>query len=622
MLLEFISILRIYLKKKNLIIFFSASVFSVYFLIEMLTFSVNFPRIDDWSSVFAAIYYQQSNPVWLDAVFYTGNEHLVWFSRFLMMFILLINSYNVIHVNILDWGLLSASVILFWYLLKKTDSRLVWLVIPISALLFNPKIFFGSIIASFGLAWHLTLFFSICIIVLFSKERLSKKLFVIAMIISILSSFSTVLGVLTWFVGFIFLIKNIKQNKFYLIIWTTVVLIIALLFYILSSSEKGVLDISNVLTVNGVLYSLEYVVNPYTIAPDALKHILGFLILVVSSLLSIFFIFKKNTRSFPWIMCIVLGILFTVLTTVGRLDVRPPHQSYFIIMSTITEIGLLVLFSILFLERKTFKSKLLSKFITIIFFIFIILQVSMLGSTYVYYIDKIHDGDLEKTKEISYSCFDLPSNHDNTCRKFYISGDPSRVLQDWELSKSDTFTVINFFIANKLALFSNNDFFTHLETKRNSLINNVNNATQSTTIQGDVQMINEKLINKNDIIHVKENFVKLKGWIKNDSVKPKMILLVDNIPFMLADQNLINKSNVLTTNSGMEEVMFWTFSFFPAYLEDGCHMISIIGLSGDQIFNINEKFTLCYDSPKKYIPGNLYPNYFQDIIKKIINLFN
>ena len=109
------------------------------------------------------------------------------------------------------------------------------------------------------------------------------------MIISILSSFSTVLGVLTWFVGFIFLIKNIKQNKFYLIIWTTVVLIIALLFYILSSSEKGVLDISNILTVNGVLYSLEYVVNPYTIAPDALKHILGFLILVVSRLKKHFF---------------------------------------------------------------------------------------------------------------------------------------------------------------------------------------------------------------------------------------------------------------------------------------------------------------------------------------------
>ena len=620
--MEFNSILTTYVKKKNLVIFFSASIFSVYFLIEMLTFSLNFPRIDDWSSVFAAIYYQQSNPVWLDAVLYTGNEHLVWFSRIVMMSLLLINSHNVIHVNILDWGLLSASVILFWYLLKKTDSRLVWLVIPISALLFNPKIFFGSIIASFGLAWHLTLFFSIFIIILFSKERLSKKWFIVAIIISILSSFSTILGVLTWFVGFIFLLKNIKQNKFYFIIWTSLVLIIGLLFYILSSSETGTRDISDVLTINGFLYSLEYVVNPYTISPDTLKHILGFLILLVSSLLSIFFIFKKNTRSFPWIMCIVLGILFTVLTTVGRLDVRPPHQSYFIIMSTITEIGLLVLFSILFLQRKTFKSKLLSKFITIIFFIFIILLVSILGSTYVYYIDKIHDGVLEKTKEISYSCFDLPSNPDNTCRKFYIAGDPSREFQDWELSKSDTFTIINFFIGNKLALFSNDDFFTNHETKRTSLINNVNNVTQTTVIQGDVEMINEKSINKNDIIHVKENFVELKGWIKKENAEPKMILLVDNIPFTIADQNLINKSNVLTTNSGIGEVMFWSFSFFPAYLEDGCHMISVIGLSGDQIFNINEKFTLCYDSPKKYTPGNLYPNYFQDIIKKLVKLFN
>ena len=37
----------------------------------------------------------------------------------------------------------------------------------------------------------------------------------------------------------------------------------------------------------------------------------------------------------------------------------------------------------------------------------------------------------------------------------------------------------------------------------------------------------------------------------------------------------------------------WTIVFFPAFLENGCHKISIGGINENIKFNINKEFTLC-----------------------------
>ena len=580
---------------------------------------MNFPFSDDWEGVYAAIFFQQQNPLWIDTILQFGNEHLLIVYRILMMFIFSINSYNVIHINILSWGLLVSSLILLYHILKKTDSRLVWLIIPISALIFNPKVFTGTIVASYGLVWNITFFFVFCLITVFLKEKISKKWFFVAIIIATLSSFSSVLGTLSWLVGFLFLIKIQKENKHRIILWVFSASIISVFFYSLSSPNSVSTELSDVLTFDGLRYSLEYIVNPYTLAPNILKHILGFSVIFVSIGLSIFFIIKKIHKATPWIITLMLGMLYTIFTTIGRFNVRPPHMEYFIIMSTTTEIALLVLFSILFLESKKFRNKQIRQSIKIIFVLFIIFQISLLSATYVYYIDKIHDGYLEERKEKRYLCFDLPSNTNDSCFKFSMHSDPSRKFnKDPNSAESDIFTVINFFIFNKMAIFSNDDFFKQQQSERNLLIKDVNSKSNIFNVEGDIQTLNNEIIKNDSKIYLKENFVNLNGWVKSENNDiTSLILFVDQIPFL--STNLI--TNQHTSESISDNNLFWEISFFPAYLEVGCHSLSVKGMNEDTLFIIDKNFTLCVESSKNYSPGELNPSTFNDIKTKIFAKF-
>ena len=608
-------------KYKTIICIFSISVFSTYFLIEILIFSVNFPRADDWPSIFAAIYFQQNNPLWVDSILGAGNEHLLFVYRILMMSVFQINSYNIFHINILNWGLLVSSIVLFYQILKKTDSRLTWLIIPISAFVLNPKIFFGSIVASIGLVWNLTFFFSILTISIFAKEKISNGWFSLAIVIAALASFSSVLGLLTWIVGIIFLLKNIKQNKNYLVVWIAVFLIISLFFYALSEPNSGRKDIFSILTLDGLLYFLEYVANPFTLAPDVLKHVFGFLIIFSILSISIFLLIKKVKKTLPWILLSLLGLLFALFTTIGRFDVRPPDMSYFIIMSTVIDIGLLGLFSILFLERKNFRKKSLRQITSIIFVTFIVIQMGVLGATYVYYLDKIHEGSsTEDIKEKLYSCFHLLSNY-NECPNFHVFGDPSRHFNDDpNLPHSDIFTLINFFIANKMAIFSNDDFFKQLEEKKSLLINDVDKTTKKIYVSGDIQTMNDNLIFDQQEIYLQENFISIAGWIQTENENPeKIILFIDNIPFLsttiFISPDIQNLENVDNPPS------FWSISLFPAYVGDGCHLITVGGIYETILFSIEKQFTLCIDSSEIYTPGELISTRSDDMLNKLLTKF-
>ena len=606
-------------KYKTILCIFSVSIFSIYFLIEILTFSVNFPRSDDWPSVFAAIYFQQNNSSWVDSILSTGNEHLLFVYRILMMSIFQINSYNVFHINILNWGLLVSSIILFYHILQKTDSRLTWLIIPISALILNPKIFFGSIIASVGLVWNLTFFLTVLTILIFAKEKISNGWFLLVIAISVIASFTSVLGLLTWIVGIIFLLKNIKQNKYYLVIWIVIFLIISLFFYTLSESNHGRKDIVSILTSDGVLYFLEYVVNPYTLAPDVIKHVLGFLIISSISIITFFLLLKKVKKTLPWIIASILGILFAIFTTIGRFDVRPPDMSYFIIMSTLAEIGLLVLFSILFLESRSFKNKSLRQIISITFVFFIVIQMSLLGVTYVYYLDKIHEGSTEEIKEKLYSCFDLPSNN-YECPHIRTFGDSSRHFIDKpDLSNLRFFTMANFFITKNMAVFSNDDIFKRLEEKQTQLISDVNQITKEVNIMGNIQTINKEHILSQQEIHLQEDFIIISGWIQSENENvDNIVLFVNHTPFLSTDVFYSNNTGVQNLENFNGEPLYWNIFFFPAYLDDGCHTMTVKGINENVLFSIEKWFTLCINSSEEYSPDELYPNHSKKMMNKIL----
>jgi len=496
------------------------------------------------------------------------------------------------------------------------------LIIPISAFVLSPKLSAIAAVSSVGLAWILTFFFTIFTIAIFAKEKISKIWFLVAIFIAILASFSSVLGLLTWVIGIVFLAKSIKQNRNYLIIWILIFVIISLFFYILASSETGS-NIYGILTMDGFLYSLEYISNPFTLPSDLIKQFVGFIIISSVFCIAIFLIIKKVRKTFPWIILFAIGILCTILTTIGRFGVRPPDMSYFIIMSTITEIALLVLFSTFFLESRNFRNNELKNVISVIFVAFIVIQLSMLGTTYAYDLDKLYEIPSEKIKDHYYYCFDLPSNIDNSCLRYNMFGDTTRpVGKKVQMSDSEISTAINFLIAKRMMIFSENGFWEDHETKRSILIDNVSRVTKIGLGYGDIQTINDYFIIDDETIHLEENFVKITGWMwdENNDIN-SVVLFVDDEPFLFS-KTFWSGPDIAKDNDILnEEAKYWEVSFFPAYLEDGCHDISIKGISGDSIFSIEKRFTLCIDSPEKYYPGEWDLNLVGVIVDKISTKF-
>ncbi len=607
-------------KYKKIIIFSTVSIFSIYFLIEILTNIANIPHSDDWPTIFSAIYFQQNDHVWISGVLGGGNEHLLYFYRIVLMLIFQVNSYNISDINILNWGLLVVSVILFYHLLKKTDSRLTWLIIPISAFIFSPKFYIAAAFASVGFIWISTLLLVIISIVIFNKEKISKMYFLVAIFVAVSSSFSAVIGVLSWLVGFIYLFKRIRQNRSYFIIWTIAFLGIALLFSALArNSSIGRKRLAELLNVDAFNYSLEYVSNPFSIPFDIIEHIVGFSIIFSIITISIFLIIKKVNKSSPWIIFGIIGILSTILTTVGRFNISPANFSYFTIMSTITEISLLVLFSILFLESRNFKNNSLRKIISILFIIFIVSQMILLSDSYIHNYGIINEQS-NFTQDYLYECFRLPSNTDDSCLRYNMFGDPTRpVTNANQMSDSEIYAVINFFIANKMAVFSNEDFFNGLEIDRLSLKDKIDQLTEIESSFGNVQTVNDYFVSDNEAITIKENFIEIKGmiWKENNNID-EIILFVNDKPFM-SSKTFLLKQDIVDENNNTDDISTnWQISFFPAYLGNGCHDISLKGLNNESIYNIEKEFTLCIQNPEKYYPANYDPDILSENINKIL----
>ncbi|WP_157928094.1 hypothetical protein [Candidatus Nitrosotalea okcheonensis] len=135
-----------------------------------------------------------------------------------------------------------------------------------------------------------------------------------------------------------------------------------------------------------------------------------------------------------------------MFTSLGRFNVRLPDTNYFIIMSTFTQIALLVVVTILLLEIRKSKNKKLRWSTTIIYVFFIAMEMIALSTSY-------QDGF--KYEIAGYEalipyldCMHIPSSPEK-CNYFNVFGDPKN---SWESAK-DVSTVFNILLERKATFF-------------------------------------------------------------------------------------------------------------------------------------------------------------------------
>jgi len=122
---------------KKIIIFLAVSFFSIHTLVYILQFRLNFPFGDD-NHTYSFAYEYLSTGSW-DGLFGITEisdyaSHLIYSLKLLALPNLIYNSFDVVNFYYLQWIIMSLTLLVLFLILKKTDKRLYWVLIPISAI--------------------------------------------------------------------------------------------------------------------------------------------------------------------------------------------------------------------------------------------------------------------------------------------------------------------------------------------------------------------------------------------------------------------------------------------------------------------------------------------------------
>ena len=438
--------------------------------------------------------------------------------------------------------------------------------------------------ASIGLIWIGTFFFLVSIVGILDKQKLSKFWFALAICLSIIATTTSALGLLSWIIGALFLILRHKENKKNLLIWIGISIIIFSMYVVNIGDLEGRKEIDEIISFAGISWGLEYVSNPFSVKFLELKILIGVISIILLISVSVYLLNKRIRLAYPWILFGIIGILSTILTDLGRFGIRLPSENYFIIMSTFTQIGLLVVVSILFFEIKKSNHK-KKNLITIIYIVFVVSQLILLSSAYFIGSQYVSNWDREKSNWLT--CFDLPSNLE-VCDNWNVFGDPLLNRESLE----DKLSTYNYLIENKLSIFSNKEFFLDQEQKKNKLNIEWNELNEGSGV-GEIETINGQNIS-NDSIILDNDFVNISGWIigKNEKID-RIFLFVDREAF-LSSSNIKPQLDTIKKFENKQDVdIKWNMTFLSGFLEKGCHNISIGGVYDDSKFMLDKEFKIC-----------------------------
>ncbi len=565
---------------KKIILICGVGLFAIHSFYFITALGINYPYIDDWWNIEIGVAYYENESDWYEKIFQQQSEHRPIVPKIIQTFSLFFDSFNVKNSMYLSWGLLIISVYAFYGILKRADTRLTWLVVPISGFIFSPKQIDTMLYALGSLHWVIVFVSGVVTIYFLSNPDKNKKRLALAIFAAIIGTLTAVLGLIVWVVGFFSLnSKHVKSKKF-LIIWISVAILIILIYLLTLDTDKGditsLLKIESLISEEKIIYMLNYISNPFSVKFTFIRILIGIFVIAAIIISSIYLKYKiKYNEALPWMQFAGIGFLATIGTVLARSS-RSPFDTRYIIISNFLEIALMVLISMTILnliKRHPAKKKLLISILAI----FLISQMSLLGTGYYNGWNLARERNIEMQNTLS--CGELPTNWKSCEALIDIYGD-----QDWGRMS----VLMNFVIEHKLNLLADDSF--NQENSKN--IETLNYETMKNNNQvsglGEISLIN----NKEDYsISIKSDkpLITISGWIGRDSVETTkgVFLLIDEKPFVKI--NLSNSDGI-----DLSQKRSWSISFFSGYLEKGCHSIQVAEISIDKIILINDEREICW----------------------------
>ena len=583
---------------KKIIIFLCTSFFSIHTLVYILKFRLNFPYGDDSQTYSFAYEYLATGS--LDGLFgitsiSSYGSHLAYSVKLLALPNLVFNSFDVVNFYYLQWIIMSLTVLFLFLILKKTDKRLYWVLIPISAFIYCPIYNTGYWVFS-SVIWLLATLCIVLIIFLLNREKITSSIFSSSIAIVVFSTFLNLIGIMAWLAGFLCLLKRDDKRKIikkkFLVAWILAAVVVGLVFVSLTKSSLE-MDLEQFFSIEGLSFVLTYLTTSYRFGTEniAFSKIIGVITLILSGYFFYYFItIKKNVQeSYPWLSLILVSIISGIVIAIGRVEGHDGSESYYKAVSQFSQIGILVLVSMLMLEIKKNRLK---KFVnTKLCFCVVIIASQMIFLIPSYYASWDKGEHYYQEKMWYVDCYSLTHGPDCLNAPKFSGMEPP-----FQLGK---ISAVNFWLENKLSIFGDEGFNQQnrndLEYLESILEDNPNYELGI----GSIEKVSDRIISENQIV-IKEEFVKIEGWMldKDGNQLDSLFLLVNNNPFLKYDDfvSTDDKENIidLTDHNNSK----WIITFLSGYLESGCHDISFIGLHDETVFYLDQKITLCKESNK------------------------
>jgi hypothetical protein len=576
-------------KFKELLIISGISIFIIYGFYFISILGVNVPYLDDWSFVPFVKIFLEGGVFWEYPNFIQHNEHRPIFPGLVILGSVLLTSWNFISLMYFGGILIVISIIVCYFLLQKTFPKILWIIIPISALMFNPAQYENLIWAFTANAWFLVFTGIFLSIFFLNKVQQKDKYIVFAIILGIIASFSEIAGLLIWPVGFLSILTLKNKKKKMLAIWSCATIMVLILYFTNFQTSSNIDEMKSLefLSLDGLKYYLFYLSNGFIMKFDVLRLIAGGIILFSILVGPIILKYQKieMVKIIPWLQIGLVGLLGAGMSVVARLTTTGYIPSRYIIIAIFAHVAATVLITMIlkniYNNHKHNKNK---KIILNLFFI-LILFGSIIALSSSHYIGWVKGDEWYQERIMGLDCLSN-SQFEFKCPNLYTYQSPIT-----------PFTNAKILTELELGPFKNNK----IEYSEDILLEQQNWSKMKNELEGFSKIesfLLPVLDNKEKNVVDKElKLMPIKGWgiLKNgDEGIDSVYIVVDNKVHSKAVYGLLNK-DIPTEISGSDRSFSgWSGVIDIDDLVGECHDISIRFVKENQYFETNSSIKLCF----------------------------
>jgi hypothetical protein len=435
------------------------------------------------------------------------------------------------------------------------------------------------------LAWCFPMLGITSIIYLLNRKTINLKIFASGVSLAIFSTFSILLGVVSWIAGIAVLLKAVSEkrleNKKWILLWIISSIIVGFCYLFLTyGTTDSETHFEVLFSFTGFSFISNFIASSFRLKFEILMLLAG----TLSLSLSLFYLWifcKKNLLKeyFPWFALLFTAFCGSVITTLGRahLEGHLGNEPYYSPISQFFQIGLIVITGKLIIEFNQNPKTLQRKMFVYILIFVIITQMLLLIPSYYSGWERGEHYFNEKMDFVN--CFTLSPN--------------SNCLDRYSTYEDDFLPMINYLIQNKLSIFGES-LIINQENTISQKFNNFDHLTEISSIN------NLESINGDEVVNISKyqldsEIISLNGWFQVDSnsIPESLFLIIDGKP-LLENKTFEVKSD--SSDNMPTNKIFWSIFFLSGYLESGCHSLQLIAVTSYEKINLDDDFVICKNS--------------------------